>query len=219
MSFMFKKKNKPVYTPIKADEKRPTFIRFKRLIELLDVIGSVLSPIVLLIFLIINMMIIDAFATHVQFIDALEHGKVRNGVWKGVSSNGKLGLVNFDVEESGVDFVFLPTQYYSSEFLSALSEGQVVNVRYTTLPKFGTKGVLEDTFEQVKYYTGYLNEYLLPFVICWIILALNPAIILVGLPSEKEKDVAEGDIPIMVTKRPFFLKEENAICDRRHYKA
>lgn len=154
---------------------------FSRLWRALNLVATVAAPLAILGFVFLLIPVVDAFATHVQFMRALERdGVARSGVWAGTISQGKTGSVTLSQEESL--WVWLPMQYYSVETRAGLRDGRPVRVRYVPEGKFAMRGVLESSYPQVRSSVYYLREYFWPLAVLWLLIVLSPDFLFLGMP-------------------------------------
>jgi hypothetical protein len=162
--------------------------------KLIDSISLFLSPFAILVFLIFALFALDAFGSHVQFVRSLDQeGIVTTVTWEGLYNDRKTVSVELDNEENKFSYVYLDLKYYTPSKVSSLQAGQRVKIRYTQNIDFAMHGVLEDEFDQVRIYFGYLETYFWPLFTCWGILVLHPELLFVGLTGAEKAPAPEKE--------------------------
>jgi hypothetical protein len=155
---------------------------FSNIMSLADSILALASPFMILAFIVLMIMFLDAFGSHLQMLMALDQdGVVSTGRLSYYFPGDKYALVKFDTEENGRDGVIVRTKYYSAATLSRLGDGQIVRVRYVYPPKHEGMAVFENAYDEVRHYTGYLTEFIWPFLISWLCIIFHPEILYLGL--------------------------------------
>jgi hypothetical protein len=154
----------------------------KNILAKLDKLCLVLSPLALILFGITVIIILDGFGRHAQLLHDLdEDGMVVTGRWSGLSSNKEYASVQLDRPVNGFDRVFFPAKYYRQETLAGLKPNQPVPLRVILPPEHEQTFVLQNAYDEVRAYTGYLDANLWLLLLCWVILAIRPDILLFGL--------------------------------------
>lgn len=151
-------------------------------LALLDSVILALSPMTLIAFIVLCIILFDGFGSHVQFVRAMEeNGVAAIAIWQKPDPQYEFVILDLEQADHGISSVTVYTKYYSPETFAALKAGQRVRVRYTYPPEYESKAVLADAFGEVKGYTGYISDIIWPILICWLLLALRPDFVYFGL--------------------------------------
>lgn len=154
----------------------------KQVLRIADAFVMVLSPMAILGFVIIAIIVLDGFGTHVNFLRALEeHGTIAAGTLHYDGADDPTAVVEVDGAQTEYHVVYL--KYYSKDTLAALADGQVVRVRYTAPPVYEYRAVLEDHFDEVRAYWGYLKEVIWVLAVCWFMVVLHPELLYLGFTA------------------------------------
>lgn len=149
-------------------------------LRLLDTLCMALSPLAVVGFVVVTIIVLDGFGTHVNFVRALQQdGQLGSGTLYYDGPADPTAVVELD--EPGGEMLILYTRYYSTATLNRLAEGQTVRVRYTSPPRHEYKAVLEDHFDEVRGYWGYLKDVLWFYAALWLIVVLHPDWLFLGL--------------------------------------
>lgn len=159
-----------------------------------ELIATVLSPLAVLAFLVLLIVIVDGFAQHVTFLAALDrYGVTATGTWRGLSSDGKMGTVELPHAEGDYAGVIIYAKHYRPASLAALREGQAVIVRYTGPPATPEeRAVLVDYENEVRAYYGYLSDVFWPLLVVWAVLVVRPDVLFLGLLPAGEGSAPGG---------------------------
>lgn len=154
----------------------------KNVWKVLDLFLYVLSPMVIIAFVVLCIVIVNGFGEHMDWLSALkEQNTLVEGTLGHFSEGDKMIFVNLDKELNGFDSLVIYTRYYSAETLASLKEGQRVRVYCTVPPKYEARAALVDHFSEVQYYVGYFADLLVPFLLCWVVIVLHPDFLYLGL--------------------------------------
>jgi hypothetical protein len=150
--------------------------------HLLDVLAAVLSPLAIVAFLVLMIVLLDNFATHMRLLREIDQfGVDVTATWRGVSSDGSMGVVELPPVEGDYQGAVIYTKHYRAASLAGLQVGQAVQVRYTLPPEADFHAVLLDHIGEVRAYSGYLRELFWPLLFTWGILLLRPDFLYLGL--------------------------------------
>lgn len=160
----------------------------KQVLRTVDVFVLALSPMAILGFVIATIIMLDGFGTHVNFVRALQQdGQLGSGTLYYDGPADTTAVVELD--EPDGEMLILYTRYYSPATLNSLAEGQTVRVRYTAPPEHEYKAVLEDHFDEVRAYWGYLKEVIWVLAVCWFMLVLHPELLYLGFSAAFDEAV------------------------------
>lgn len=160
----------------------------KQVLRTVDVFVLALSPMAILGFVVIAIIALDGFGTHVNFVRGLEqHGAIAAGTLYYDGADDPTAVV--ELAGGQQEYLVLYMKYYSRDTLAALSDGQTVRVRYTAPPEHEYKAVLEDHYDEVRAYWGYLKEVIWVLAVCWFMLVLHPELLYLGFSAAFDEAV------------------------------
>lgn len=170
----------------RASQRYPASSNSKNLLQNLlhgiDIFALALSPVAIIGFVFLTIIVLDGFGTHVNFVRTLEeNGVVAEGTWYYDGGDDPTAVVELTSQPG--EYLVLYVKYYSASTLSSLKEGDMVRVRYTKPPEHEYHAVLEDHFAEVRGYWGYLKEMLWFYAFCWLMAVLHPDLLYLGFPQ------------------------------------
>ncbi len=152
----------------------------KQVLQVIDVFLMLVSPLMVLMFIIAVSMLLGRSSQHFRLVKGLqEQGVVAQAVVVNEQPSS-LGIpVVFDQPGYGEQYLFIQTDYYSPEVVQSLHQGDQVSILYT--PEFNeSRAVLADHFEDVKRWYGFVVEPLGMMLVACLAVIVHPEILYVG---------------------------------------
>ncbi len=154
----------------------------RQILRGVDSLMMVLAPMAILGFVFITIIALDGFGTHTNLVRALESdGVVAAGSLHYDGGEDPTAVV--ELAGGSQDYLVLYLKYYSRATLAALTDGQMVRVRYTFPPEHEYQVVLEDHFDEVRGYWGYLKDVIWVLAACWFMVVLHPELLYLGFTA------------------------------------
>lgn len=150
----------------------------------LDVLLLILSPLVIILFVVLVIVLLDSFGTHWRYLNRLaEQGSTAWGVmvesFQPDDEEEVYLAIRYPTPQNNDEIGLLRMAYYSKAELLRLHEGDVVKVRY--LPDQSDVTVmLEDSFSPLSRFLLLNRINLILLVVCWAILAWHPEFLYLG---------------------------------------
>jgi hypothetical protein len=165
------------------------------MVQVGDVFLLLISPLMMIGFIIAAVMLLAEFGEHRQFVRRLEEeGRVTQATVESLTSEHAWAHVTYPGEDGDARFGVLDMDYYASDVWDTLQVDRTVEIRYLPwhLPN-SDRVILNRRFEAVRRYRGYLTADLLSLLgICWLALVIKPQLLYVGLVDTKILFPEEG---------------------------
>lgn len=157
------------------------------LLKGLDAILMVLSPLMIVLFIISVIMGIDYSSANMRLVKALEQ--------KGVVTTATVNYISIRLDSITVDLTapdgstvngYLDLKYYSEEVIQSLSVGDKITVRYVPgINNYPIDLVLEQHFDQVRGYMSLaLRQVIIMGLVSWGIIITHPEFLYIGYGKE-----------------------------------
>lgn len=161
-------------------------------LRFVDVFLFLVSPLAIIMFIFLMIIVADELGQHVQMIRDLDrYGVVVEGEWHPADEGDKYASVWVPTGEMApwglpdYEIHLVKVRYYSASRLAGLQEGQPVRVRYVNQLGMEERAVLEDDYPALRRWPGFLTDYLVPILICWGVVILHPDFLYLGLLSKE----------------------------------
>ena len=163
----------------------------KSLLGLLDVFCLLVSPLAIIFFIFVMIVVADELGQHVQMLrDLDQYGQVAEGEWHPADEGDKyasvwiptgklnsLGYPDYDIQ-------LINVRYYAPRRLAELKVGQPVRVRYVDQYGHETHAVLEDDYANIRRWPGFLTDYIWLILIPWVVIIIHPDFLYLGLVKD-----------------------------------
>lgn len=157
----------------------------KRLLEILDSLIFIFSPIAILFFLLGALMLPIELMEHPNYLKALETEGVLTEAWVDYRyEDGDIHLKFINIEGE-TDFRILETDYYNRKVRGTLKLESVHTIRY--VPQNYDHGpVLEQHFDQVRAYRQDLSGLYFIIGVSWLLLSIRPDFLYLGYVDDND---------------------------------
>lgn len=150
----------------------------------IDALLLLLSPLMVIGFLIAVIMLVSNYGEHRRFVRNLEaSGRVATAVVKSASPDYGWAFVTFEDAHGEARTNVLEMQYYPDETWEAVTPKAHVMIRYLPYAlRNSDRVVLEDRFEDVQSSHAFLSGDMVGLLItCWLVVIIKPHILYAGL--------------------------------------
>ena len=168
---------------------RSVFNVLKAVVHLLDGFLFILTPLIIILFIILVIVTLDNFGNHWALLRLMEtDGEVVQGkmmdTYDPAAEDETYLAVQFAAYYNPEEIGLVRIAYYSEQQLSRLREGDPVEVRY--LPnEIETVVMLEQYFNPPANFFQLNKVNLILLAICWLIIAWHPQMLYLGYMDQK----------------------------------
>lgn len=155
----------------------------KQVLQALDIFFFLVSPLMILMFVIAVIILLDYGGRHYNLVKNLQEQGVEAQAEVVDAQPTSLGIpVVFNQPDHGEQYLFIKVDYYSPGVIESLHAGDQVAILY--LPEYNdSRAVLADHFTDVKHWYGFAVEPLGMMLVACLAVIVHPEVLYIGYIS------------------------------------